>query len=498
MNLDQSDVSLSFFTRLSVKKIDYTVIIYSKLSIRIKTKQNLMKKYFFLTICLLGFIINQELQAQAAGYSSASVSMNRSNGIISADQVIVEEYVNYHRHQIPLPKPGKDIALDLRWNSLNQEEILLQVGITSKRILDYSEMPPINTSIVIDRSGSMAGDQKLEKVKRALLKFVEGLRSEDWVSIVIYDNEASVILPAQKVKEIPHIKMLVQGLSPGGSTNLHDGLMLGYKEVMKHFNPKISNRVILLTDGIANEGVTNPEEIVKNSGIYNKKGIDVSTIGVGEHLNYTLLQQIARQGKGLNHFIGTDEEDIIKVFDQELESLLSPLGKEVLFELDFPQGLALKQIYGYSPSLEKNKIKIPLNTINAGLTQVILMTFKKTGMHKAYDFSAQLQYTKSGQQNTHNLSQKIRISTSNQETPSEWNTEILKNYTIARMANALKEAASQFGEKKYMTANTTLGNILSTVEQEFPYLKDADIIRVKEILEKNYKNIAKTLVHNSK
>ena len=456
-----------------------------------------MKNSVILTICLLSLVTSQKLYAQA-GYSSASVSMNRSNGVMSADQVIVEEYVNYHRHQIPLPKPGKDVAMDLQWNLLNKDEVLLQVGITSKRILDYSEMPPINTSIVIDRSGSMASNQKLEKVKRALLKFIEGLRPEDWVSIVIYDNEASVILPARKVKEMSHIKMTVQGLSPGGSTNLHAGLMLGYKEVMKNFDPHISNRVILLTDGIANQGITNPEEIVKNSAVYNKKGIDVSTIGVGNHLNYTLLQQISRQGKGLNHFIGTDEEDIIKVFDQELESLLSPLGKDVLFELDFPQGLALKQLYGYSPLLEKNKIKIPLNTINAGLTQVILMTFKKTGTNKAYNFSAQLQYVRPGQQNTQNLNQNIKVSIPSQESPLERNAEIHKNYTIARMAKALKEAASQFGEKKYIAANTTIGNVLLAVEQEFPHLKDADILRVKGILEKNHTNIARVLVHNSK
>ncbi|BDS13931.1 vWA domain-containing protein [Aureispira anguillae] len=423
--------------------------------------------------------------AAQQGYSSASVTMNRSNGVFTPDQVVIEEYLNYHTHKLPFPKRGEEIALSMDWNHQTEEEVILQIGITTHEIYDFSQMPSINTSIVIDKSGSMQSDDKLKKVKRALSKFVKGLRPDDIVSIVVYDTDAQVILPAQKAEKQAKILLAIEGIYPSGSTNLNGGLELGYQEVLKNYRPNQTNRVILLTDGIANVGVVDPEEIVKISASYNKKGIDVSTIGVGGDLNHTLLQQIAQTGRGANYFVGNHQEDITKVFEDELESLLATIGRDVSLEIECPEALQVNEILGYAPKFAGNKIIFSLNNINSGLTQVFLLKFKRLDIEQAVPIQLKLNYySPHAQKYTSILAEQTIVAS--KEQAYFLNQEIKKNYAIGKMALALKEMGEYVKHKNYAKGKATLENAILHVEQEFPHLKDKDILRVKNILHQNY------------
>lgn len=417
------------------------------------------------------------------GYSSGSVSMNRANGVLAPDQVIIEEYINYHTHKIDLPQKDEELALSLGYNQISEKSFVFQIGIASKQLLDYSEMPPINVSLVIDRSGSMQSDNKLEKVKKALSKFLKGLRPNDYISIVAYESEAKVILQSQKFSEVENLESILENLVSGGSTNLYDGLILGYKEVEKHFNSNHTNKVILLTDGIANVGVTDTEKITESSYSYNIEGIDISTIGVGNDLNYSLLQQIARRGKGANHFVGNDEEDIIKVFDEELESLLSPIAKQVYLELEYPAGIKVEKIFGYTPEYKENHIKIPLNNISSGLTQVILIEVSLLQDGISSPIKTKLNYFSSFISKNKEMTKEINLKLN--ETYTINNNVIMKNFYIGKMAESLKEMARKVSDEDYDTALQILDVSLKEVEKTFPHLKDKDMIRVKEILLKN-------------
>jgi len=411
------------------------------------------------------------------GYSSASVSMNRANGVVSADQVVVEEYVNYHTHNIPLPRNNQEIALSLDYHNKDRDDVLLQIGIATERLLDYSAMSPINVCIVIDRSGSMSSDNKLEKVKKALAEFVKGLRPADYISIVAYESQANVVLEATKVGAVKNIENIIGSIRSGGSTNLHGGLMLGYKEVEKNYDRKFSNKVILLTDGIANQGVTDPEQIVSDSESYNKKGIDVSTIGVGNDLNHSLLQQIAKIGKGANHFVGSASEDISKTFVDELESLLSPVAKEVSLEFEYPDGMEIIEIFGYAPQYGKNKVSIPLKNINSGLTQVVIVKCKTNQTSKKLPVKATLNYLSCATQEKSSIREQIIVK--NEKYSS---TEVLKNYYIGSMAKSLRDMAQKVNEREYQEGMNIVDKVLQEMDSKFPNLKDQDMLRVKEML----------------
>ncbi len=155
-----------------------------------------MKRLFSLVfvtgLCQFGLFATVPLYGQA-GVSSAAVGMARAGLPLSAETVIVEEYMNYHRHDIPLPAKGDRVQLDLRWGDAGGGEAVLQVGLATPRIVKARKMPPLNLALVIDHSGSMSCEG-IENVKEALLAFVGKLRDTDVVSIIGFNQEALVLL----------------------------------------------------------------------------------------------------------------------------------------------------------------------------------------------------------------------------------------------------------------------------------------------------------------
>src|SRR5215203_5678888 len=112
------------------------------------------------------------------------------------DEVAVEEFVNYHKHRLALPKVGQAVAMDTRWGnneiSSAQREAVLQIGFTTAEVTERTDLRPLNLALVIDKSGSMAEDDKMSRVKESLRTLVTKLRPDDIVSVVVFDTEAAV------------------------------------------------------------------------------------------------------------------------------------------------------------------------------------------------------------------------------------------------------------------------------------------------------------------
>ena len=425
------------------------------------------------------------------GFSSASLSVNRSNGITPSEQVIVEEFMNYHTHKIAMPKANEAVAVDLRWgNNLvgkNNEFAILQVGFATGFVDDFSHIPPLNLCLVIDKSGSMSHDQRMVKLKVALSKFVEYLRPQDNICIVAYDSKATLVLPFDKIGDGNNANQVITSLSPGGSTNLNAGMMLGYEELYKNYDENSTNRLILLTDGLTNTGEINIENIIKNSLGYNKKGIDISTIGVGHSVNFDLLRQLAKAGRGLNHFIG-NSEDIEKVFKDEAESLLSPIARNVSLEIISGSGIKMQEVYGYSPIINKNKLSFKLDNMNSGLTQVFIIKYNVSDMqqHKNAEVNIVFKYYDIKLKEEKTIKRAIKITASKKQNTNPFiDSEVKKNYTIAYIATSIKQMAFAYESNKNSDAKLILDNCINLVEKYYPNLEDKDIIRVLDIAKEN-------------
>ena len=402
------------------------------------------------------------------------------------EEIVVEEFVNYHKHRLPLPKSGQAVAMDTRWGnweiSRSQREAVLQIGFTTAEVNERTDLRPLNLVFVIDKSGSMAGD-KMARVKDGLRAMIGKLRADDIVSIVAFDSGADVLQPARPVGYGQELRRAIDCLEPGGSTNLHGGLMLGYAEAKKYFRAGATNRVILLTDGIANEGVVDPARIAAQSSEFNGQGIDLSTIGVGMDLNNDLLRTLAQSGRGLYHFI-SDYKDIDKVFINEVQSLISSVAKKVEVRIEYGPGLQLEKIYGYHPRYGEGNVSIAIDDMNNGLTQVILAKFRADSVKSAIPVKVRLKYFDVRRKCVVEEVQEARlVPAENDSCELLSDVEVKKNFTIAQLADSLFEMTGFARRGNYSQALNALDTSVATAYRRYPNMEDNDIRFILDIVE---------------
>lgn len=404
------------------------------------------------------------------------------------DEVAVEEFVNYHKHRLPLPKVGQAVALDTRWgnNEISplQREAVLQIGFTTAEVSERTDLRPLNLALVIDKSGSMADSDKMSRVKESLRTLVGKLRPDDIVSIVVFDTDAEVLFPASRIGDGYELRKAIDCIEPDGSTNIHAGLMLGYAEAQKNFLKGATNRVILLTDGIANVGVVDPGKIASASSEFNGQGLDLSTIGVGLDLNNDLLRTLAKSGRGLYHFI-SDNQDIEKVFVNEVQSLISSVAKKVEVSIETDANLQVEKIYGYAPKTRANGVSINLDNMNNGLTQVVMIRFRARNPLKSSSFvKVRLSYFDVKRQRMVEEVQEVKLLPSEQKNVNLLaDTEVKKNYTIAELAQSLFDMTESARRQNYRQAENFLNASVAETYRRFPNMEDADIKFILNIIE---------------
>lgn len=186
----------------------------------------------------------------------------------------------------------------------------------------------LNLSLVLDRSGSMAG-APLKQAIRAAQSLVGQLADDDRLSVVIYDDTADTLLAPDLAKEKATIQALLGKVKAGGCTNLSGGWLEGCKHVKKHASGEYVNRVLLLTDGQANVGITDASVLIKTARQKAEEGVITTTLGFGSGFNEDLLIGMARAAEGNFYFIESPE-DVAQVFKIELEGLSSVVGQNLV------------------------------------------------------------------------------------------------------------------------------------------------------------------------
>ncbi len=216
-------------------------------------------------------------------------------------------------------------------------ELLIRIRSPQPPV-NSTQRPPLNLALVIDRSGSMEG-LRLEYAKAAAKYALSQLTPNDKVSLTIFDDSVQTIVASQYVRPNANFNQLIDQIETAGSTNLHGGWLEGANQAASSLEIGRLNRVLLLSDGQANQGETRPEEIFKQVAGLAKKGISTSTMGVGEDFNEDLLEGIANNGDGNYHFIHNPKQ-LPEIFAVELKGLLTTLGRMV--SLGFEPNLGLK------------------------------------------------------------------------------------------------------------------------------------------------------------
>ena len=246
----------------------------------------------------------------------------------------------------------------------------LKIGL-SPFSLDDGKRVPVNVSIVIDRSGSMSG-QKMQRAKEAAIMAVDRLNPDDIVSVVAYNHVVEVLVPATKVSDRETIVRGIQRLRAGGSTALFAGVSKAAAEVRKFKERERVNRIVLLSDGLANVGPSSPAELGALGSSLGREGIGVTTIGLGLDFNEDLMTQLAMRSEG-NHFFARTADDLRRGFDLEFSIGLAVVAKEVLVEVVCTEGVRPIRLLNAQADIVGQRVTAHLNQLYSGRDAYLLL-----------------------------------------------------------------------------------------------------------------------------
>ena len=189
---------------------------------------------------------------------------------------------------------------------------------------------PLNVALVLDRSGSMGGE-KLQLTQEAACQALHSLNSKDLLSLVIFDDEVDTLFTGP-VQDKAALEALIRGVEARNNTNLCGGWLRGAQEISKQGRNNCLSRVILLTDGQANAGVVEPEQICARVAGWSASSVQTTTLGFGIGYNQELLKQMASEGGG-NHGYIEDAKRLGAFFEEEMSSLLQARGTHVRVQI---------------------------------------------------------------------------------------------------------------------------------------------------------------------
>lgn len=252
------------------------------------------------------------------------------------------------------------------------QHLYLMARIQAEAAPEPAERRPLNLGVVLDRSGSMAGD-KLDYVKQAAQYLVQRLGAKDRFALVSYNHTVTVDVPAGPVIEKDHINWLIDKLKPGGNTNLSGGWLQGCQLVADGLAQGQVNRVLLLTDGLANEGVTESARLEAMARQKRAEGITTTTMGVGMDFNEDLLTRLASEGGGAFYFIDTPDQ-APHLFAEELKDLLSVVGQNLTVTLTFsPDVRLVRQLNAYPAESREREVVFRMGDLFADELKTLLL-----------------------------------------------------------------------------------------------------------------------------
>ena len=207
--------------------------------------------------------------------------------------------------------------------------------------------PPVHLAFVIDRSGSMGGD-KIRLAKLAVEESLSRLRDDDRFAIVVYDEVIDVVFPSTRATADARRAALARlgEIDARGSTNLGEGWLRGCEQVALALSEEGVNRTLLLTDGLANVGMTDRDELARHAAELRARGVSTTTFGVGQDFDEVLLQAMADAGGGHFYYIA-DAAGIRDYVTSEVGETLEIVARDVRLEVTAPDGVQVESLSPY-------------------------------------------------------------------------------------------------------------------------------------------------------
>lgn len=287
------------------------------------------------------------LDVDDASYGIAAKYL-RDGHLPPAAAIRPEEFINHFDYGYNSPKNGVfRVFTEMTQSPFDPSISIFKIGIKGKEI-KTSERKPLRLTLVIDVSGSMSGGGRLSLAKESLRMLIRRLDSRDKVGIVMYNTNATNVLHPVSANRTTEIEQAISMLYPGGSTNAEAGLTLGFQMANRQYSKSAMNRVILISDGVANVGNTSSGGIMSRIEQFARKGITLSAFGVGMgNYNDVLLEQLAQKGDGNYAYINSSD-DARRLFVDEVIDNFQLLARDTKVQVEFnPSVVSSYRLIGY-------------------------------------------------------------------------------------------------------------------------------------------------------
>ena len=383
------------------------------------------------------------IDVDTASYAVARRYLNE--GVLPPkDAVRIEELINYFDYDYARPETSDTpfathvTVTPSPWAEGRQ---LMHIGVQGYDLAEEAR-PPVNLTLLIDVSGSMSQANKLPLAKKALKMLVDQMDEDDTIAIAVYAGAAGQVLEPTSAKDKQKIYAALDKLKAGGSTAGGEGLRLAYSLAEQNFDAEGVNRVVLLTDGDFNVGITKDERLEDFVSRKRESGVYLSVMGFGRgNYNDALMQKIAQTGNGTAAYIDTLNE-ARKWMNDDLSANLFPIADDVKIQVEFnPAMIAEYRLIGYETRLlnreDFNNDKVDAGDIGAGASVTaiyeITQVDSKARLIDASRYAPALQLT---EQSNEYAYLKLRYKKPGAETSTLVTRPITTRHAVPDMADA--------------------------------------------------------------
>ncbi|HEY3449654.1 MAG TPA: VWA domain-containing protein [Myxococcales bacterium] len=394
----------------------------------------------------------------------------RARKYVHPDFVRSYEFLNYYSFNFPAPQQGAEVALypEMR-PAAGKNEFNLQIGV---RALDRAraEMKPLNVVVLVDVSGSMAGES-YQLAKGFVKKLVRALKPGEKISLVSANRTANKLLEGAVVGPDTAAKVdaIVDGIWPTDITNLEAGIAAAYEIAGKTSGASHNSRVIIVSDGAANAGELSTSTIAKGAEDADKQGIYLAGIAVGEGFDDSLMNAVTDKGRGAYVFLDAETEIDKLLTDRAFVSAFDVAVKDVRLKLVLPPGFKVKEFHGEQMSSVASEV-VPqyLSPNDQMLYHLVVATNLPQDKLQAAQFEVEAEYRPIGGQ-LKKVGLKAKAAQMLQS-----DRGLRKGDAVVRYAETLKKIAYPLEPNR--AANTkAIDEGIAYVSDLYDQLKDAEL-----------------------
>ncbi|MEM9952621.1 MAG: VWA domain-containing protein [Chloroflexota bacterium] len=363
-----------------------------------------------------------------------------------------------------------DFSLDYNVLTVEQpQKLYLMARFEAGTSPDEALRRPLNLSLVIDRSGSMAGD-KIDYTRQAAQFLVQHLGANDLFSIVLYNDKVETLLPPEQVSNKDSISQLLDRIHVRGTTNLSGGWLEGCMHVTNHLSSSSMNRVILMTDGLANRGVTDTNMLVTMAKQKYGEGVSTTAMGLGKDFNEDLMMEMANAGGGAFYFVESPEVTP-EIFKEELTGLLSVVGQNLTISIT-PHGneiSSLRQLNAYPVDIQGQQTQFRLGDIFANEVKTLVLELSIPALKTLGQISIatlRFEYDEIIGETTKHHSEDfdVKINIKEAVESPDLNVEVQESVLLLQAANARRDAVREADKGNYQEASQILRAVAQSID----------------------------------